>query len=86
MKWKKISKARYWDMLEILPPACMGGGAFMVGEPYSHDAATGAPTFAGFKETNGQYFELEGHMTAAEFKKICPGVEPYAYTIQGEAI
>jgi hypothetical protein len=33
MTWKPATKARYWDMLEVLPPAVMGGGAFMVGEP-----------------------------------------------------
>lgn len=44
MKWIRVTRDRYWEMLEVLPPAVMGGGAFMVGEPMSHDPATGQPS------------------------------------------
>lgn len=83
-QWKKIGRDRYWEMLEILPPAVMGGGAFMVGEPQSIDA-NGTPTFWGFKQTGEAYFEATSAMTIAEFSKLCPGVEPYAYDMNGEA-
>lgn len=84
--WKKVSKARYWDMLEVLPPAVMGGGAFMVGEPMDHDRATGQPTFTGFKQVGQEYFEATEAVTIAEFRKVCPGVQGYSYSLGGEAI
>lgn len=83
--WKPCSKARYWDMLEVLPPAVMGGGAFMVGEPQSHDA-NGQPTFWGFKQVGDKYFEATQAMNIQDFAKLCPDVKPYAYTMEGEAI
>jgi hypothetical protein len=82
-KWKRISKARYWDMLECLPPAVMGGGAFMVGEPMNHNA-DGFPTFAGFKKVGEAYFEASEPMTIAEFAKLVPGVRSYAYSIESQ--
>lgn len=84
--WKRTTKARYWDMLEVLPPAVMGRGAFMVGEPIDHDPATGQPTFRGFKEVGGQYFEAVEPMTIPAFVKLCPDVSGYAYTLTGRSI
>lgn len=84
MTWKATTKARYWDMLEVLPPAVMGGGAFMVGEPMNHDPATGQPTFTGFKQVGDKYFEATEPMTIAAFRKLCPGVQGYAYNLDGE--
>jgi hypothetical protein len=82
--WKPCTKARYWEMLEILPPAVMGGGAFMVGEPINHDAQ-GQPTFRGFKKVEGgKFFETVNPMNIQDFAKLCPDVKPYAYTMQGE--
>jgi hypothetical protein len=70
-------------MLEVLPPAVMGGGAFMVGEPINHDAM-GQPTFKGFKQVGDKYFEADTPMNIQDFAKLCPGVQPYAYTMLGE--
>lgn len=84
MNWKPCTKAKYWDMLEVLPPAVMGGGAFMVGEPQSHDPATGQPTFWGYKQVGEKFFATDEAMTIQAFAKICPGVKPYAYTMLGE--
>ena len=83
MTWKQVSRERYWDMLEILPPAVMGGGAFMVGEPISHDAA-GQPTFRGFLKAGDKYFEAVDLMSIPDFRKFCPVVKPYAYNLNGE--
>ena len=81
VKWKRISKARYWEMLEILPPAVMGGGGFMVGEPCNH-TPEGIPTFAAFKQTGEAYFEASAPMTIAEFLKVVPGARSYAYSTE----
>jgi hypothetical protein len=37
-------------MLGILPPAFWEFGLFLVGEPYDHDCATGAPRFTAYWE------------------------------------
>ena len=67
--WTKITKERYWEMLEILPPACMTGNGFLVGEPWDHNS-DGQPRFAAFVEIDGDHFEASGPMTVAEFKAV----------------
>lgn len=83
-KWKPCTRARYWDMLEVLPPAVMGPAAFMVGEPMSHDPATGQPTFTGFKMVGNKFFEAVEPMTIRQFVKLGCEVKPYAYNMMGE--
>ncbi|MEG9437409.1 hypothetical protein JAO29_14730 [Edaphobacter sp. HDX4] len=61
---KPCTEARYWEMLEIIPPAIMDGKGFMVGEPWSHRQCTVSqrhdqPTFAGFFKYGKQFFEAE---------------------------
>lgn len=82
MKWKRVSKARYWEMLEVLPPAVMGGGGFMVGEPYDH-SAEGYPRFAAFRQIGDQFFEASEPMTIKEFRQIVPRAADYAYSEEG---
>lgn len=81
--WKRVSKARYWEMLEVLPPAVMGGGGFLVGEPMDTNA-DGKLTFSAFLEKNGKYFESSRPMTIKEFRAVCPGAADYAYSEGGE--
>lgn len=89
IKWKPISRDRYWEMLEVLPPAVMGGGGFMVGEPWDHDPATGKPRFAGFRKAGEgkatRYYEASKPMTIAEFRQFVPGAADYAYS-EGDTI
>ena len=66
-EWKEVTKERYMDMLEVLPPAAMRRWAFLVGEPYDHHAGTGRPRFACFKREGGNHYELSCHITHAEF-------------------
>ncbi|HYA71775.1 MAG TPA: hypothetical protein VEF36_01325 [Roseiarcus sp.] len=79
-KWKKITAARYWEMLEILPPALMTYRGFLLGEARDHDAA-GRPRFTAFVErvktsaingnvADNDYFESTTAMTVAEFKDV----------------
>ena len=60
--WEEVTRERYWEMLEILPPAKMvRSGGFAVGEAlcqldndYRDDAKT---VFNCFLKVNGRYFE-----------------------------
>jgi len=75
-KWKCTTKSRYWEMLEILPPACMQHNGFLVGEPVNHRVCAVReivqPTFTAFVEIggiDGQHYECETPLTIAEFKR-----------------
>lgn len=66
--WTETTKEQYWEMLEVLPPAAMGNGGFLVGEPWDHHAKTGQPRFAGYRETRaGKYYTANRPMTRKEF-------------------
>lgn len=85
IKWKRVSKSRYWEMLEVLPPAVMGGDGFMVGEPFDHDPATGQPRFEAFIGSDrAGYFVASEPMTIKDFRAILPGVADYAYSADGQ--
>ena len=77
-KFTKTTEARYWEMLEVLPPEIMTGYGFLVGEPMDHNSQ-GQPRFSAFVEWRaaGQmtprqtiYFESVAPMTVAEFKAV----------------
>lgn len=77
-EWAEVTTERYYDMLNVLPPAAMGHGAFLVGEPYDHHAKTGRPRFACFKMEGEKCYELSCHITHAEFCKMF-GKTAYTY-------
>lgn len=66
----EVTKNRFFEMLECLPPsACTGSfGAFLVGEPYDHDALSGEPRYQGFRRTSAGYFSSSRPMTVKEFR------------------
>lgn len=71
--WEPTTKARYWEMLEVLPPAAMMFGGFLVGEPMDSEADTGRERFSAFRQigfTPGyeRYYEASRPLTRAEFK------------------
>lgn len=76
--FKPCTFARYWEMLEILPPALMMDRGFLVGEPWRHDEH-GRPMFAAFvsfgdpfnRDGVSTYYESEGPMTVADFRALC---------------
>ena len=72
IRWAETTKAKYWEMLEILPPAVMTGIGFMVGEPFGHDAS-GYPRYDAFVEIDGRFYAALGPMTVKEFKALTPG-------------
>ena len=69
IQWELTTEAKYQEMLEILPPALWIGGVFLVGEPWDHDFATGAPRFAAYVCRNGRYYEASRPLTTAELRK-----------------
>lgn len=71
-KFTKTTEAKYWEMLEVLPPAIMTGDGFLVGEPMDHNAQ-GQPRFSAFFEyPRGTFYESVGPMTVAEFRALQP--------------
>lgn len=77
MTWKRTTFERYWQMLEVLPPAVQTGAGFLVGEPWRHDE-NGRPMFAAFvcfgdhfdRDGQSEYFEADGPMTVADFRAL----------------
>jgi len=67
--WIEVPEARYWEMLECLPPEIMTGHGFLVGEPWDHNAA-GQPRFSAFVELNGKHYESAEPLTVAQFKAL----------------
>lgn len=71
-RWLSTTEARYWEMLEVLPPAVMTGYGFMVGEPFDH-TREGYPRYSAFVEyPKGTFFEAAEPMTVKEFKAVNP--------------
>ncbi len=66
--WQLTDEATYYEMLEVLPPAMMAGGAFLVGEPMDHDVATGAPRFSAFRQRGNTYETASRPLTCAELR------------------
>ena len=74
--WIAITREKYWEMLEVLPPAAMRNGAFMVGEAMDHHK--GSPRFSCFKQVGEEYFELSQPITMKRFVQLF-GLTSYTY-------
>jgi hypothetical protein len=72
LEWIETTEERFYEMLEVLPPAVMARGGFLVGEPWDHHALTGRPRYAAFVELGGRWFESTRPVTVAEFRS--PGL------------
>lgn len=68
--WSETTQVKYWEMLEVLPPAAMGHGGFLVGEPWDHHATTGQPRFAAYAEKGGKYWKASRPITRKEFAAL----------------
>ena len=69
--WKRISEARYNEMLGCVPPiysaipkGCSDG--FLVGEAWDHNEY-GVPRFAPFMRIGSEFYEGSEPMTTADF-------------------
>lgn len=74
--WTETTEEIYWQMLEVLPPAAMCGGAFLVGEPADHHAGNGQPRFDAFRQIGKTYLNANRPMTRAEFKAELEAANP----------
>jgi hypothetical protein len=68
--WAETTRARFYDALECLPPAAgtKGYRAFLLGEPYDHDAGNGQPRYQGYRRDAAAYLVSSRPMTVAEFR------------------
>lgn len=67
--WSDTTEAKYWEMLEVLPPAMMRAGYFLVGEPWDHHAITGEPRFSCYGEpVSGHFVVASRPITRRELK------------------
>lgn len=70
VEWLPTTEARFYEMLECLPPAMWTATGFLVGEPYDHDALSGRPRYQAFRQ-RGNVFEVANRpMTREEFRAV----------------
>ena len=67
--WEPTTAENYDDMLNVLPPAAFTGSAFLVGEPWDHDAGNGLPRFTAFRRSGNTYEVSSRPMTRPEFRE-----------------
>lgn len=68
VSWEPVTEETFDDMLNVLPPAYMGNGGFLVGEAWDHHALTGQPRYAAYRKHGGVYETASRPMTIKEFK------------------
>lgn len=75
-KWIETTDDRYWQMLEMLPPACHRSVGFLVGEPYDHARCTITGLlkmrYTAFARVGSpaRIFEADRPMTIPEFQRV----------------
>ena len=69
--WRPSTEEAYEGALEILPPASMSNGAFLLGEPYDHHAITGRPRYDAYHHDTATdtYLASSRPLTVLEFLK-----------------
>jgi hypothetical protein len=67
IQWEQTTEAKFWQMLEVLPPIDQGKGGFLVGEPWDHHAKTGQPRYAAYRVIYGNFWTANRPMTRKEF-------------------
>jgi len=69
VEWLWAAESEYFDMLNCLPPAAQIGRAFLVGEPYDHDAGNGQPRFTAYRIEGDRFLVSSRPVTIAEFRE-----------------
>lgn len=64
---KPTTREMYHEMLNVLPPAAHRGGAFLLGEAWSHDAA-GDAVFGCFRQQGSDFSAC--YLTIRQFAAI----------------
>ena len=67
IEWSETTEEKWWEMLEVLPPAAYNGKDFLVGEPCDHHAGSGQPRYEGYRNCGGKFWVSNRPMTRAEF-------------------
>lgn len=73
IEWVETTEEKFYYALNVLPPATMANGGFLIGEPWDHHALTGRPRYSGYREFDGRYFVSNRAMTREEFRKQMDG-------------
>ena len=73
MAWKEVTEERYYEMLDLLPPAIFLYYGFLVGEPWTERQCSRRthltlPAFQPFVFRDGRYYEGDAPLTVPEFK------------------
>ncbi len=72
VNWQPTTETTYWEMMEVLPPALMNPGGFLVGEPFDHGrcAVTGGirPRYEAFIQIGDRFYVSGRALTIPEFK------------------
>ena len=71
--WKRTSKEKYWDALELLPPAFQDHRGFLLGEPHDHAiceiTGTMHPRYDAYVNWGRWYYVSVRPLTVNEYRK-----------------
>jgi len=74
--WKRTSRKKYWDALEVLPPAYQDCHGFLLGEAHDHDfcQVNGyvMPRYDAYVQKKGKYYVSIRPLTQAEYREYVP--------------
>jgi len=69
LTFDQTTEDEFNEMLNVLPPAYMGHGFFLVGEPCDHHALTGEPRYQAYGEAMDKFIKSSRPMTIRELKQ-----------------
>jgi hypothetical protein len=71
--WKSTSRQKYWDALEVLPPAYQDAFGFLLGEPHDHAQCEVTkvvlPRYDAYVEKRKRYYASIRPLTIPEYTK-----------------
>jgi hypothetical protein len=69
-RWLPMTAAEYERRLNVLPPAGMRCGKFLLGEPTDHEGADFAARYLVHREFGGEYWVGSRPVTRTEFRRL----------------
>ena len=74
--WKRTTREKYWEMLEVLPPATQDAHGFLLGEPQDHDFCQVSgyvmPRYDAYLQRRGKYYVSTRPLSLFEYRKYAP--------------
>jgi hypothetical protein len=74
--WTRTSREKYWEALEVLPPAYQDANGFLLGEPHDHDYCEVQklvlPRYDAYVQKGKRYYVSIRPLTLAEYRKWAP--------------